>query len=401
MRQIITAAAITAMVGTMAFGGAKIDIDDTSKIDIGFRVQPLVVITEMDRDGDGSFETDTDSIVRRGRLRLKATVTDDISAFIQTDMGSTADGAGRDWRVIDAWVAMKLAPLFQIIAGQNMAPSSRQNLTSSGALMCIDRPGINYKTLTWGTRSVYAFANGTFADADAGLRGDVDVRDMGLTLFGTKSVQDDIHLKYYLGAYDGIQKTTEDNPRLAARAQVNFGGTENGYYHLSTHLDESTTYSLGASVDQQSEVAYTDTGDADYLFWTVDGFIQKPLGKGHLTVEAAFQVLDLDDATMLDHDGDMETPGKDATQSQGEGYYVQTGYRMGQVQPWAGYERWDSDSDTDKGTYDMYRLGMTYFIKGHNANIKAGFERLESETNIGDTIEDTINSFVVGCYVTY
>jgi hypothetical protein len=402
VKKVAIVAVCFAAATSIACAGAKVKIDDEASIDVGFRVQPLLIVTEKDTDGDGSFETDSDFKVRRGRLRLKGTITDRVGAFIQTDLGSGAGGAGYDWRVIDAWISLKMCDYCTIYAGENMAPASRQNLTSSGALMAIDRPGINYKTLTWGTRSVYAFANNTLGDADAGLRGDVDVRDNGATAFGATSLSDTLHLKYYAGVYDGIQQTEEDDLRLSGRVQVNFYDAEDAYFNLSSYLGGKKTIGIGASYDTQDNVALSeDKGNVDYSFYTLDAFADLPCGPGTITAEAAYEVLDLGGATALDHDGDAETDAINARQAEGEGFYAQIGYLVDGWQPWIGLERWDSTADDDKGSYDMFRAGVTYFIKGHNANIKAGYERLEADTMLASTTEDTINSFVMGCYVTY
>ena len=109
MKTVATMVACLAGVAGAAFAGAVIEIDDQSKIDVGFRVQPLLIVTQSDLDGDGTLDTETDFKVRRGRLRLKGTLTDRVTAFLQTDM-TGANGGGYDWRVIDAWVSIKLAP---------------------------------------------------------------------------------------------------------------------------------------------------------------------------------------------------------------------------------------------------------------------------------------------------
>ena len=391
-----------ALLMSSAHSAAVVKIDEDSQVKIGFRVQSLVIFTEKDLDGDGKFESETDFKVRRGRLRLGADITDLVSAFLQTDVGSGVGGSGFDWRLIDAWVALKPDKMFNIYAGENMVPASRQNVTSSGTLMAIDRPGINYKTLTWGTRSVTAFANNTFSDADAGLRGEVDVRDLGVTLFGSTSLSDQTHFKYYAGVYDGIQNTTEDEQRFAARVQLNLYDPEPNYYNAATYLGGKQTVGFGLSYDTQKDVASSaDKGNVDYKFYTVDVFAEFPAGSGHLTLEGAYENLDLDGATLLDHDGNPLTAVRDATQSQGDGYYIQAGYYINQWQPWIEYESWDSDAASGKGGFDMYRIGLSYFIKGHNANIKAGYERLNADQNIGSTTEDKIDSIVVGMYVTY
>jgi len=385
-----------------ASGAALVQIDEDSQVKIGFRAQPEVVVTEKDLDGDGDFETETDFKVRRGRIRLGIDVTELVSAFLQTEVGSGEGGSGLDYRLIDAWVSLNIDPLFKIYAGENMAPASRQNLTSSGAHMTIDRPGINYKTLTWGTRSLTAFANNTFSDADAGLRGEADVRDLGVTLFGGKQVGEAVSFKYYAGVYDGIQQAGEDNQRLTGRVQFNIWDPEPEYFNSATYLGGKKTIGVGASIDSQKEVATSaDKGDVDYGFYTLDVFGEIPIGHGSLTFEAAWENLDLDGATALDSDGDPASAAKDASQSEGDGYYMQLGYYISKWQPWVEYESWDSGAAGNKGSFDSYRAGISYFFKGHHANIKAGYEHFVSDETISGTIEDTIDSIVAGVFVTY
>ena len=62
------------VVGSPAWAGAKLKIDDDSSIDLGFRVQAYTMMTDTDLDGDGSFDDETDFRVRRARLRAKLTV---------------------------------------------------------------------------------------------------------------------------------------------------------------------------------------------------------------------------------------------------------------------------------------------------------------------------------------
>ncbi len=65
------------------------------------------------------------------------------------------------------------------------------------------------------------------------------------------------------------------------------------------------------------------------------------------------------------------------------------------------FEQWGSDAPNDFGSYDAIRVGVTYFIKGHNANIKAGYEIFNADQNFSGTSEDSVGTFVVGAYVTY
>jgi len=381
------------VVGSPAWAGAKLKIDDDSSIDLGFRVQAYTMMTDTDLDGDGSFDDETDFRVRRARLRAKLTVNKYVAAFIQTESADDAGGSGADMRVIDSWVNLKYNNWAQLFAGQHMAPASRQTVTGSGAMMAIDRPGNNTKNLTWGARSLSKFSTTTYADSnDSTIAGDNAVRDVGMTFFGTGSFSDTMHLKYYAGMYDGVQKgtTDDDNLRTTVRAQMNFFDAEPGYFNNSTYLGTKKTIAIGASYDMQDEVQNATAGGlGDYEYWSVDAFMDWPLGPGAITAEAAFSDLDLDDATTA------------ASQAQGDGYYFQAGYYINQWQPWFEYEEWDGDADSDLGDYDSFRVGISYFIKGHNANIKLGYEKFSPDQNFTGTNEDEIETILLGFYTTY
>ncbi len=387
---LVTLAVFLFQAGS-AQAGARIQISDDSKIDLGFRLQALYLNTDKDIDSDGDFESFDDFKVRRARIRLGADVTKWVSMFLQTEFSEGA-GAGADMRVIDAFVQLKPHKLANLYLGENMAPVLRQNVTSSGALMAIDRPAINSKNLTWGTKAPAAFTNTTIDDFSAGLTGDVDVRDTGLTLFGSDSLNDMVHFKYYAGVYDGVQNADQDSERYAARVQINFFDPEPGYYNLSTYLGEKKTIGLGAAFDTQEDVDADASGNIDYQMFTFDAFVDYPVGPGYLTFESAYIDLDLDG-------GGVISTGNTAKNSQGKGFYAQAGYFISNWQPWVEYEDWNSDGAT--GDFDNLRCGLTYFIKGHNANIKAGYETFNGDHNFTGTNEDRINTFVTGLYVTY
>ncbi|HEX9776904.1 MAG TPA: hypothetical protein VGA63_02065 [Geopsychrobacteraceae bacterium] len=392
---------LVVVCASTALAGAELKINEEAKINLGFRLQTLYLTQDRDLDGDGDFESHDDFKIRRARLRLGADVTKQIGIFLQTEFSEDA-AAGGDVRMIDAFVQLKPHKLANIFIGENMAPGPRQTLTSSGALLALDRPGITYKSLTWGARAVTQFANTTYADADSGLRGDVDVRDTGITLFGTHSFNAALHVKYYLGIYDGIQQADADDERVAGRLQVNFFEAEEAYYELSTYLGKKKTVALGAAFDRQASVAADLAGgsDADYALYSVDLFADYPLGPGSVTFEAAYTDLDLDGATALDVAGDGSRL-VDARQAQGDGYYLQAGYYINNMQPWAEYESWEAAAASGKGSYDAYRVGFSYFLAGHNANLKIGYEKMTADALIGTSREDSIETFAAGLFITY
>jgi hypothetical protein len=107
-----------------------------------------------------------------------------------------------------------------------------------------------------------------------------------------------------------------------------------------------------------------------------------------MSFEAAFHNLDLDDANL---------------EAQGSGYYVQAGYliKNEKWQPWFLYENWSADAASGKGSYDSWRVGLSYYMAGQNANFKFGYEKFTADANIGSSSENSIGSLVIGFYTTY
>lgn len=390
---------VCGLVGSESIAGATLPVGEDASVSLGGMLQPMFIASENDNDGDGNWDSAQDFRVRRARLRLGLKYGELVRGFLQTEVGSPVDGTGLDARVIDAYVALTPRSWAQLMVGEHLAPANRQNITLSQSLLAMDRPGNSYKTLTWGTRAVTRFATTTFEDCDAGIRGDVDVRDTGATLFGEGSMTDDLHWKYHLGMYNGIQADSSDENRYTGRVQLNLWDSEPGYYVKSTYLGEIKTLGVGASYDTQSDVAECPIkGTFDYGYYTVDLFAELPLGTGSLSLETAYQNLDLDDARAFElEDGSMSSA--DPSQSQGDGIYVQAGYLIGDWQPWVEYENWDSDAESGKGSYDLYRIGLTYYIHGFNANIKAGWEHVEADAPMQGSLEDTLDTFAMGLYL--
>jgi len=379
---------------TKAHAGAKIKISDDTNINLGWRVQALFLSTDELLTGS-SFDTKNFFKMRRVRFRLGANVTKWVSTFIQTETGVGGNGM----KIIDAFIKVKFHPWFNLVVGQNMAPSTREVLTSSGGMLAADRPGITTKNLTWGLRSLGKFSTATLSGTDDTLTGGTSargstVRDLGATLFGSGAFPDSIvSAKYYLGIYDGQNISSKDSERYAARVQINIFDPEPGYYNLATYLGKKKTIAIGFSYDAQSDVGFADgtviptSTSVDYAFYDVDLHVEYPVGAGSITFEGAYHNLDLDNGSPV---------------TEGDGYYFQAGYFINNFQPWAEYEKWSADAAANGGDYDAYRIGLSYFLKGHNANVKIGYENISTDyTFSGTTSEDSIGTFLVGLYVTY
>jgi Phosphate-selective porin O and P len=369
-----------------AFAGFKLlDKEGKEKIDLGFRLQVLGIATDRDLDGDGDFERYEDFRIRRARFRLRGTINEHIGVFLQTDV------SGNDIQMLDAYVHLTMNPGFQAFVGQHLAPSSRQAVTSSATLLAADRPNITYKSLTWGLRILDAFATSTHPDSDLGIRGSAQNRDVGATLFGVHDLGDDLHFKYQVGIYDGISAPDENSKRITGRLQLNLGDSEPSYYDTATYLGEKRTLAFGVSYDVQPNVGRVIDGElfkTDYAYWTVDVFGEQPVGSGSLTFEGAYANVDLKGL---------------APRLEGDGFYVQAGYLIHKArwQPWVLYEKWSADDPDGRGGFDSFRVGVSYFMVGHNANLKVGYETIRADTEIESTHEDTIDTFLVGLYITY
>lgn len=387
------------MVAGSALAGANITVNDHSTINLGYRLQAYYQAKDMDLDSatDG-YETMTDFSIRRARFRLKGNVTPKVSIFLQTDV------SGKSMQMIDAFVNYKADPWAQFIMGRNMAPASRQALTSSGALLAMDRPGQVYNALNWGARYKYGFNGSTFPQS-LPLGGDA-VRDNGLTLFGSGPVGENGHLKYYAGIYNGIQDdmSVDDKDHFAFRAQYNMWDAEGGYYNSSTYLGKKKTLALGISYDLQDAVSTSAAPVVsdpdilvDYSLLSADLFLELPSSNGNsFTFEGALNVRDFGDAI-------------DYMDSQGTGFYTQAAYYLASgFQPWFLFESFSSDATENAdgqvpGDYTSFRVGATYFIDGQHANVKLGYESFKPDVpmTVGGTTEDTINSFTLGFFVNY
>ena len=393
-------------LSTTSWAGVKVKIDEDSSLELGFRMQTqFLSSTNSNADSSGGHEEKF--TIRRASIRVGGNVTKWVKFFLQIGNNDEpgTDNDASDVEVIDAYINLHLHDLAQIIMGGLMVPSSRQHLTSSAALMAIDHPGITGYNLTWGLNGGAIFNTAAFEDGDLDLEGDVNLRDLGATFFGSFSLNDMVHAKYYVGAYNGIHfmNDDDDKERVAARVQFNFLDPEPTYYNLSTYLGQKKTIGFGASVDHQQRIArdLIDDDNVNYTFYSVDAFADIPVGPGSANIEAGYSNLDLDNLTALRDSA--SGPPKNGKETQGQGFYVQSGYFINNLnlQPWALYESWYSDASDDLGSWSAWRVGLSYFIKGHNANIKVGFEQFRSDNDIGGVTDRNIESFLIGFYVSY
>jgi hypothetical protein len=178
---------------------------------------------------------------------------------------------------------------------------------------------------------------------------------------------------------------------VVGRLQLNYGDPESSYYSSAAYLGKKNTIAIGGSYDYQPNIGTmidTVLFKTDYMFFNVDVFAEQQIGGGALTFEGAYYNLDMDSR---------------APRLEGDGFYVQAGYlfKNDKWQPWGLYETWSSEDPNNAGSFDSFRVGLSYYWVGFNANIKAGYERINSDTTIGSTNEDTLDTFLIGFYTNY
>jgi hypothetical protein len=375
-------------------------LPDDVKIDVGARMQMLFLQT----DNDLISERDKrDFMVRRARIRVKGQYSDWLKVAIQSEMSEEPKSSSADARIIDAYLHIDRSKETQFFLGQHLVPSLRQNITHAGSLLSIDRPSISSKSLTWGTKAKTRFSTQTMSNTNAGLKGTVGVRDIGITAFGHLSHSENTHFKYYIGSYDGAESAAAE--RYTARAQLNLGDAESSYYNASSYKGKKSTLAFGLSIDSQSSVARNSFTEkqVNYQLLSADFFTEKPIGKGSATFECAYIQLDLDDAQSLSNQALSSVISNiDVRSAQGEGFYLQGSYTINSWQPWFGWEQWESNASDKSGSFSNTRLGISYYLEGDKANIKLGLENNQAEQAFSNSIGDDDSSvtIAVGLFIT-
>jgi hypothetical protein len=282
-----------------AAAGVTLKLGDESEAELGLLVQGLARFTDFRNPDSNHAGSDEDLILRRADIYLGGYYTEYLKFFLQVEGVANCKGcvAGSDdsnkVRLTDATVTAHYKQVAQFIVGVQKPPANRDLLTTDATLMAIDRPGITGYNLTWGQRGRVEFNTATLANTNSGLSPTVADRDLGGTFFGTYSLSDIVHVKYYAGLYKGIQKNAknEDWPRYTIRGQLNLFDPEPDYDNHGTYLGTKKTVALGLSRDYQWDVTSElgSKGAGSYVFNNIDLFVEYPVGPGSATFDSGYE----------------------------------------------------------------------------------------------------------------
>jgi hypothetical protein len=280
-------------IATGAGAELKYQLGDETELNLGFSLQTLARLTDFRNPNSNDADEGLDFLLRRGRVRLGGHYTDYVKFFLQAD-GSVATDNDASVRVSDANLNLHYKEMAQLIMGLQKPPSYRSILTSDDALMMIDRPGITNYNLTWGLRGGVEFNTIALKNTNSGIHGPYQDRDVGATFFGTYSFTPYLHLKYYAGLYEGVQKDPEndDHLRSTVRIQMNLFDPEPEYENRGTYLGSKKTVAIAWSCDRQTDVT-TDTlkgnGVSYFSCNEMDLFVEYPAGPGSVTFEGSYE----------------------------------------------------------------------------------------------------------------
>ncbi|WP_028323546.1 porin [Desulfatirhabdium butyrativorans] len=333
-------------------------------------------VSNMDTNGDGRFDdTLNDFLIRRSYFYLGGNVNEQLSFFthLASDKlgmdeitNDSNNGLGSGIAVRDAWISYQLLGNDLIVqAGRMYVPFTRDyGTTSTKSLLITD--------LDWGQGG---YRSTIFYPSRIG-------REDGVTLWGNVFA-DKLQYRFMVG--DGEEdnaKNRDDKLRYAGRLSYNFFDPETDWFNAGTYLGKKHVLALGVGADSQNGLMLSGR-EQDYFAWTADVFYDQPISGGDgLTFSAAY--------TNIDHAVNGIAFTRLASGDCGYLLSLKAGYLfghplgLGQLQPFAHYQRIGVDEDNKKDT-QVYGAGLNYYIKGPANKLSLEVTRVDQDEEIAKT----------------
>lgn len=334
----LVAVALTSMTGT-ASAQASIKVNDNVSIRFGTLLQGWGDWTQ-DPVSEGYAQN---LFLRRARLLVGGQVAKNITFFIETDnpnLGRSPKALGSGFILQDALAEVKFSDPLTISAGLMFVPFCRNCIQSAATLLSLDY-------------SSFSFLATPATQSSVG-------RDIG---FQAKGYFNGNRIEYRVGAFQGFRAAGSRNPlRGVGRLQINLLDAETpGIFYTGTYLGTKRVLAIGGGFDMQA-----GPGD-NYQAFAIDGFLDYPLTD---SVSITAQV----DYFM--YDGGQTFP----TVVEQNAIFAEAGlyFKPLRIMPFVKFETQNFDPAAAVDN-TRYQAGFTYYISGHNANLKVAYSRLDPD----------------------
>lgn len=298
-----------------------------------------------------------DFFLRRNRITLLGQYNDYVGYYAQIEAGNDSKGGSDDRPVYyrDAYLTLDYSDPIRFIAGRFKNTFSRENLEACLEPLTLDRAESLAYTPYGGTR------------------------DTGVAMWGNLA---DGMFQYRLMVSDGREgeETVSDSLRITGRVHVSLFDPEYDYGYRGTYLGTQQVLTIGASFDQQADIAYgsfaTREDPRDYSASTFDIFYEQPFGFGTVTLSGA--VFDYSiDGFPTDPDPELNA------NVEREGWYAKAGYLLpenvgiGRLQFFVRAEETEYGSGTGLSDQSWNSIGANYYINGQSLKVTVEHASIE------------------------
>jgi len=347
---LLAAAVCSLAPMTASAWSPKLEVSDTTWVQLGYLHQFWFEAVD---DGTASGDDwSSDFFTRRSRVMLLGQATDKVFFFLNYDAASSSSATYRQDPVLtDAIIDYRISPAFNISVGRILVPFSYDNQTSAVSLLGIDYP-------TRALAPLPTNADGAFWRDDG-----IEVRG----LLGDGLI--DYRVGYFRGDRDTTRNPDEDG-RFTGMVTINFGAAQGGWFFNGNSLGALDVLSFGVGYDS---IGRSASGIDDHEAWSVFAAAEKKLFGGTVAAQAAY----------YDWEG-VGNPGG-AFYNGGSTSALTVGYLMGNGH-WQPVVRWQNQDPDDGDSLDTIGIGLSYYISGHRANIKAEYS-IDDQFIAGDEVD--------------
>lgn len=334
---LLTAVALALVPHAASAWTPKLEVDETTWVQLGYLHQ--FWYQSVDDGAPSGDDPSNEFFTRRSRVMLLGQATDTIHFFLNYDApAGNASGVRQDPVLTDALIDFRISPAFSVSVGRVLVPFSIDNQTSAVTLTAIDYP-------TRALVNLPTNPSGAFWRDDG-----IEVRG----LLGGDLI--DYRVGYFRGDRDAASNPDADG-RFTGMVAINLASPQGGWFYNQNSLGALDVLSFGVGFDQMSR---SGAGLSDHEAFSVFVTAEKNIGAGHLSANAAY----------YDWEG-VGAPGG-AFYEGGSTAVVAAAFQPSGSK-WQPVLRWQNQDPDDGTKLDTIGIGLSYYIAGHRANIKAEY----------------------------